>query len=169
MTPWKVGIIGLHYYFLKKFFYLLAALPLLGLAACNDDDDLPSVDISINYENGVQVGNTVYAVMGDTLKVTGITATPKRPNRKVEIGIVNYNFDGVPYYTSLVQPYPCYIPTEDFAEGNHYLGVLMPIYEVDCTPATGFVQVNLKFVSDASEIPTEGATTSTLSLEPSLQ
>jgi len=139
---------------MKKFMYLaLAALPVLAVTACSDDDDTPDVDISVNYENGVQVEDTVYAVMGDTLKITGIEVKAKRPGKKATGGIVTYNLNGVTYFVSAVAPYPCYIPTSDFVAGRYVLGMLMPIFEVDCTPATAYMEMPLKFVENADQIP----------------
>ena len=34
---------------MKKFFYLLCALPMLLLAACSDDDKVPEFDVAVSY------------------------------------------------------------------------------------------------------------------------
>lgn len=100
---------------MNKLLYLaFAALPLMAVTSCNDDDDLPSVDITVNYENGVQVDGTVYAVMGDTLKITGVDVKPTRAGKQATGGIVTYSLNGLTYFVSAVSPYPCYIPTGDF-------------------------------------------------------
>ena len=57
---------------MKKLLFLLLALPLLGLAvSCDDDDNLPKVDITFSYTNGTVVGSQVYVVKPDTLYIDG--------------------------------------------------------------------------------------------------
>ena len=58
---------------MKKLYYtLLLALPMLYLASCDDDNNLPDVDVSIQIDGGVGVDGAIYVVQGDTLKIEGI-------------------------------------------------------------------------------------------------
>ena len=59
---------------MKKFLYLLLLLPLGFLTSCHDDDDMPSVDITVSIDNAVDADGRIFIVSGEPLTVSGITA-----------------------------------------------------------------------------------------------
>lgn len=140
---------------MKKLLALLCALPLLiGMAACDDDGDLPQVDINFNFSNAIVSDGTVYVVSPDTLVVEGITVKPTRPNHVATcVGPVNYWLNGVPVYTTFVAPFGVEIPTEDLTPGAYTLTANMGIAEEGATLATAVTQVKIVVVTDQTEIP----------------
>lgn len=149
---------------MKKLFILLCSLPLLmSMAACDDDDNLPQVDISFEFSNATVSNGTVYVAQPDTLIVEGITVTPTRPNHVATcVGPVNYWLNGAPIYTTFIAPYGVKIPTDDLTPGTYTLTANMGIAEEGATLATAVTQVKIAVVADASEIPQPGGDSSHL-------
>ncbi len=149
-----------------KLIFLLAALPLL-LASCHDDKDLPKVNISIDYSNAVQLDGTIYVVQGDTLVIDAVNVTPEREGAKVGLGSVTYFLDGWMIGVNPVSPFGANIVTTDLATGNHILALEMPVLEVGCELATGYITVPLTIVATADDIPS-GTTQAAIPLTPSI-
>lgn len=60
---------------MKKLFYLMMlALPMI-FVACDDDDNLPRVDITVDFDNVANVDGVLYIVKGDSLIVNSINVT----------------------------------------------------------------------------------------------
>ena len=60
---------------MKKLFYLMMlALPMI-FVACDDDDNLPRVDITVDFDNVANVDGELYIVKGDSLIVNSINVT----------------------------------------------------------------------------------------------
>ena len=140
---------------MKKIIFLLFALPLLGIvSSCNDESNLPDVDININFDNGIISESQVYVVKPDTLFITGITVEAVNPNHDAMVaGLVKYHLDG--FYPGFVA-YPnekVAIPTKDLREGPHVLTAEMNIAEEGCELARAFVSVKFNVVNAEADIP----------------
>lgn len=148
---------------MKKFFYLLLALPLFAsLAACNDDDDknIPDVSVSIDYSGGTLNDGVLYVVKGETLSIEGLTVTPAPGTGKAVLGQTTYIWDGRPFYTTGIAPFAVDIDTEDMAEGPHTLTVNTQIFQVDKSTGWGVFRYKVEIVAAAEDQPgDEGAGT----------
>lgn len=142
---------------MKKLFYLLLALP-LAFVSCDDDKDLPDVEIYATYEGGTQVGDTYYVVKGDELQITGVTLK-NNGNKEATIGGVRYFWDYMPLATSVTAPYALNIATEEIPAGNHLLTAEMPIYAVGYSICTGYMAKKIVIVDEAQDIPAAPAPT----------
>lgn len=140
---------------MKKLLFLLLALPLLGLAvSCDDDDNLPKVDITFSYTNGTVVGSQVYVVKPDTLYIDGISVKAVNTDHEATIaGLVTYYVDGrMPGLVA--SPYERIpIVTEGLSIGQHNLSVTMNVAEEGCALASAVAGVRFNVVADSTDIP----------------
>lgn len=82
----------------KLFALLLILLPLTAtFVSCSDDDDLPDVSLSLTISNAEALGDTIYVVQGDTLKVDAINITNNEQGKTALITHATYNFLGFAY------------------------------------------------------------------------
>ncbi|MDE6371660.1 MAG: hypothetical protein K2K92_09250 [Duncaniella sp.] len=120
---------------MKKFLYLLMALPMLIMTtACSDDDDtdrIPQISVTVDYEGGTLNDGTFYVEQGETLDITALVVTPAEGTGKATLGQTTYYMDGVPFYTTPIEPWGCTIPTENLSVGKHILSVKAQVFQID--------------------------------------
>ncbi len=144
---------------MKKWFYLmlLAVMPLMAvsLASCDDDDDLPNVDISLSVDKGTVVDGTIYVVQGDTLQIASVNVVNNEPNKGAAITNVNYYWDGVYYAPAIFSPYGMtFVTSEKTPVGSHGIGISCTVLAVDKTIATAVMSCPVQVVAGAEDIPT---------------
>ena len=141
--------------YMKKFFYLLLALPLFAsLAACDDDGkNIPDVNISLEYSGATLNDGALYVVKGETLAIEGINVTPAPGTGKATLGQTTYLWDGVPFYTTAISPFGVNIETEDMSEGPHTLTVNAQIFQIDKSTGWGVFQYKVVIVPDTDNQP----------------
>ena len=73
---------------MKRFLYLLLALPLLGFIAtsCSDDDDLPDVTLSMDYSGATLTDGVFTVEQGDTLKINALKVIPAEGTKPATLG-----------------------------------------------------------------------------------
>lgn len=132
---------------------MMLLLP-FGFAAtsCDDDDDLPDVDVTMAYDNVVLEGNELYVVKGDTLKVMGITCKGN-DGKQATVTNVTYAIDGFPMWRPFFAPYGVGIVTDDLTAGKYVLNVSMNILQVDKTVAAGVTNQTFNVVEAATDLP----------------
>lgn len=141
---------------MKNLFLLLAmALPTVFFTSCDDDNDVPNVDVTVQMEGVTRVDNTLYVVQGEPLKIASITLTDNTKKGAV-IGSATYFWDYYRVGGTIVAPYGMTIDTEGVPVGNHLLQISMSIYAVDYSPSVGVVEYQVKVVADESDIPSSG-------------
>lgn len=140
---------------MKKMIYLLLVLPLLGLTACSDDDDIPNVDVTVSIEGATRVGDVLYVVEGETLSVTSINLVDNTAKGAV-IGSASYFWDYYRFYATINRPYGMSLSTVDMPLGNHLLEAVITIYAVDYAPCQGYINYKVRIVPSADDIPTDG-------------
>jgi hypothetical protein len=141
---------------MKKLFYLFAmALPLAFCASsCDDDDDLPDVEISVAFSGCQNVDGTLFVVQGDTLSIDSVTVTNLEKGKAAVLTSATYYWDAVCLGTAIVQPYSFKIATSTLtAVGEHLLQIETPILAVDKSAAVGIVSYNVQVVADSLDIP----------------
>lgn len=148
---------------MKRLFYLLIALPLLGFAAVScDDDKAPNVDVMIDYVNATVSNGSVYVVKGDTLVVDSLYVSAVNTSHNATIvGPVSYYFNGLPIGRVIVPPYKLYIPTSDLDVGAYQLQMTMTVAEEDYPLGICSSEATINVVSSVADIPsdpTEGTT-----------
>lgn len=151
---------------MKKLWFLLLALPLIGMmTSCDDDDKLPKVDISLEYNNATVVDGSVYVVKPDTLEVASVKVTAVREGNKVTNGPVSYWLNGAPIAVNPYAPFGVKVPTDKLAIGGYTLTMEMTVAEEGCQLATAVAQVKVYLVENASDIPeSSGGETSQMDL-----
>lgn len=153
---------------MKKFLsLLLLALPLAFLnTACDDDNDLPNVDVSVAIENGTKVGNQLYVVRGDTLKIEGIYVKNNEEGKGATLINPSFYWDGLYIGIAIYQPYAFNVVTVAPDEekgipgtplGRHTLSIEATLLAVDKEIANCLLQYTVNVVESADQIPEGGA------------
>ncbi|MCM1522069.1 MAG: hypothetical protein NC039_05385 [Muribaculaceae bacterium] len=148
---------------MKKLFYLLFLLPLLGImAACDDDDDksLPKVNITIQYSGAVEQDGAITIAQGKVLTIEAINVTPIDGTKKAVLGNTTYMMDGIPFYTTGLAPYGAEISTENLAVGTHTLSFYSQVFQEDKTPGFAICEYPLVITAPADD-PGDGGGTVT--------
>lgn len=147
---------------MKKFLsLLLIAIPLsFAVTSCNDDNDLPNVDMSIAISGGQRVDNVIYVVQGDTLQIDSIGVTNNEPGKAAAITAATYYWDYQRLGTSLLPPYGFAVvttaPTANTPGtplGKHLLEITCPLLAVDKEVATCVLAYTVQVVASPDDIP----------------
>ncbi|MDE7155211.1 MAG: hypothetical protein K2N79_02875 [Muribaculaceae bacterium] len=138
---------------MKKFFYLLLALPLAIFAtSCNDDDkDVPDVGLEASF-NAAQYDGGLYVVQGDTLTIERLDLV-NHTNKNGGLGSASYYIDNFRVGTTILQPYTFSIVTEGLPIGVHTLGITAQVLVVDYPINLAAMEFPLNIVASADDIP----------------
>ncbi len=130
---------------MKRFLYLLLALPLMVLvASCSDDDkDLPQVTFSMDYSGATLTDGVLSIPQGHDLVINSLKVTPVEGTKKATLGRVTYFLDGFPIYETIVDPYTVTISTANLEVGKHLLQIRAGIFQVDKEAAFGVFSYTL--------------------------
>lgn len=137
---------------MKKLLYLLLLLPLGFFTSCSDDDDMPTVDITVNIDNAVDANGKVYIVAGEDLTVSGIDVASLN-GKAAGISGVNYFLDHVGYDYTIVQPFGTTIDAAYLPEGNHLLTLSFDVLQVDKSIAYAQLSTVVTVVASADDLP----------------
>lgn len=140
---------------MKKFLYLLFALPMFMLSACHDDDDVPNVDLDIQFSNVIVKDNIIYAVQGEPITIESVTLV-NHTDKKGTIGVVSYYWDYQRVGSEVVSPYTATFETAGEPVGNHVLSLDCGIYVEDYPVCFGAAQFPVKIVASADDLPDDG-------------
>ncbi len=143
---------------MKKWYYLLilAILPVMAAAftSCDDDDDLPDVNISLTVDKGKVVDDVMYVVQGDTLQIASINVENNDNGKGAGITNVNYYWDGYYYAPSVFSPFGMTFPTSDQTPiGDHSIDITCTVLAVDKSISTAVLSYPVKVVASADDIP----------------
>lgn len=148
---------------MKKLLYLLLLLPLGFLVSCSDEDDMPSVDITVTIDNAVDANGKIYIVSGEPLTVAGITAEGMG-GKAAAISGVNYVLDHVGMGYTIVSPFGGSINAAYLPVGNHLFTLAFDVLQVDKSIAYAQLSTIVTVVEKESDLP-DGATPTTVELK----
>ena len=135
---------------------------------CDDEKNLPDVDVSITVDGGVSVDNVIYVVKGDTLKVESINVTNREQGKTAVITSATYYWDGLPAGISVTPPFGAKFVTKNMALGKHLLQIQSPVYAVDKSVGMLYMGYNVELVEDAADIP-DGTQETVLAVVPDIK
>lgn len=141
---------------MKKFMTLLLGLVVLPLAmtSCDDDNDLPDVDVTVTFDNATKAEDgSMYIVKGNPISVSSIYVTNREAGKKAIATAAIYYLDGIRIGASIVSPLAFSFPTENLEVGDYDFNIELEILAVDKTPAFGIVGYKLHIVESADDIP----------------
>lgn len=136
---------------MKRFFYLLFALPLL-MVSCSDDNEIPNVDVYADFSGGTKVDDVIYVVQGETFTIESINIV-NNDKQSALIGGATYYWDYMRVGATIISPYTFSFDTANLPVGNHLLQVEISIYAVDYAPCIGYMSYKIKIVPSATDIP----------------
>lgn len=110
---------------MKRFLYLLFALPLLmGFTACSDDDDdVVRVNLQMDYSNATSEDGVIYVIAGDAFNINSLKAVPEEGTAAAALTEVEYFWDGAPLAYTALPPFSISINTQGLSLGAHTLSV----------------------------------------------
>lgn len=151
------------FYTMKQLNFALLAFPLaLLLGGCgNDNEKLPSAEVSITCSGATRVDNVLYVVMPNDLVIESVDVVSQRADRKAMTTNVTYSIDGTFYYTNPTPPYGVTISSVDLGLGMHYLKLTLPLLEEGCSIATATASTQIMVVASTDDVPggvTDGET-----------
>ncbi len=152
----------------KLYYFLLLALPMFFVTSCDDDNDLPNVDISLAISGGVEVDNAVYVVACDTLSIDAIEVTNLEKDKSAIITEAAYSWDYGPVFYSVNPPYGASFLTSEALVGTHFIQIQCPLYAVDKSPAMIHMSCKVVVVSSADDIPA-GTQDTVFTVKPSVK
>ena len=142
-----------EYAIMKKLFYLMMlALPMI-FVACDDDDNLPRVDITVDFDNVANVDGELYIVKGDSLIVNSINVTNLESGKKAIATSAIYYLDGIRIGASIFSPFYYRFPTENLELDSYRFSIETEIFAVDKTPAVALLSYDLTVVESKEDIP----------------
>ncbi len=143
---------------MKKFLALIlgcVALP-LALTSCDDDNDLPDVDVTVNFDSSVHSDDRdLYEEKGEPITVRSIEVAIRDAGKKAIATAAIYYLNGARIGASVVSPLAFTYPTENLPVGTYDFNVEVEILAVDKTPAFGVLGYKMHVVDNISDIPGE--------------
>lgn len=142
---------------MKKLLYLLLVLPFaLAFTSCNNDDDLPDVNIALNFDNAVVNDGALYVVATDTLEITNIVTTPVEGTKAATLANLRFYWNYLPAPALTWSNYPIKVPMADMplaSKGANVLGFAATLLQVDKSIAYTNFNVPVVAVASAEELP----------------
>ncbi len=135
---------------MKKLLYLLLVIPFaMMFSSCNNDDDLPNVNVTMSFDNAVVDNGTVYVLQDEEFSITGITTQAVNSNQQSAIVNVRYFWNGIPAQSLTWNGFPMQINMEEMPQpesGNNILGLNATLLETDKSISYCAIRVPIKAV-----------------------
>lgn len=130
---------------MRKFLYLLLALPLLGFfTSCDDNEkNLPDVSLSIDYSGATEEDGVVSVIQGNTLEIEALKVIPAEGTKDAMLTNVVYTIDNIAFAVAPQAPFAVNINTAELPVGEHYLGVRATVFQDG--KSVGFAIARFKF------------------------
>lgn len=136
---------------MKKLIYLILLLPAMLLAGCNDENDLPDVNLTITFDNAVVDGSVIYVVKDTPLEILSISASGN--GSKALVTSATYYWDNFRVGWSPLAPFSATFGPTYTTEGNHLLGLSMEIAQEGKSLGFAAVTYNVKAVDSEEDLP----------------
>ena len=128
---------------MKRLFYLLCALPMLLLAACGDDDQVPKFDVEVTFAPEVNVADGVITVpQGQSFTIESVKPI-NSDAKEITFGTVTYQIDYGVGFPTMLQPYTATFSTDGLRVGRHLFRIYIGVWAVDYSPANAIVSYYL--------------------------
>lgn len=147
---------------MKKLMYLLFALPLFVLSACHDDNDVPDVDLDIEFSGVTVKDNVIYVVQGEPITIESVSLV-NHTDKKGTLGVVTYYWDYQRAGSEVLSPYSATFETTGEPVGNHLISLDCGIYVEDYPVCFGVAEFKVKIVESADDLPADGEKDPTIS------
>lgn len=142
---------------MKKLFYLLLLLPFaFGVSSCNDDDDLPNVNITMNFSNVVAEDGVLYVAETDTIYFDSIETKAIDSNQSATLTNILYFWNYVPAPSLTWGAFPLAIPVAKMPlseSGNNVLGMDATLLETDKSISYANFRIPVKVVATQADLP----------------
>lgn len=142
---------------MKKFIYLLFLLPMAFLASCNNDDDFPQVDLTLEINNVYQdqtTGKLYYVEGGDSPVIESLTASSLESGKNAAVTNVFYYLNRVVrLFGTEEDPFTPVIPGQLLEEGVNYINISATVLQEDKSIAYLNSSVPLIVVDEEKNLP----------------
>ncbi len=142
---------------MKKLLYLLLVVPFaMMFSSCNNDDDLPNVDVTMSFHNAVVDDGTVYVLQDQPFEITGLTTKAVDSNQQSAIVNVRYFWNGIPATSLTWAGLPAEIDMANVPQtesGNYVLGLNATLLETDKSISYCAINVPIKAVESEADLP----------------
>ena len=144
---------------LKSFGILMLAVMPAILSSCSDKNDLPDVEVTVNFKDAVKKDNVIYVVQGEPIVVESITIKPISGGAAA-IGPTAYYLDEFWIGTTDVIPFGAEIETANLELGNHVLCIRPTVLQEGKSLGYTLMYYNIKVVKSKEDLPAEATNVS---------
>lgn len=152
----------------KTIYFLLMLLPLMGFSACSSDDDLPEVDIIVEFNGLYQSQGQYYAVQSEPFAVVSISSRSINSSAPSAISGVTYYWNFLPQVSTNMSPFTFDIDMSSAAVGLNQLGMSMIIAQTGKPLSYGTLRYRINVVAQLTDLPAnaESVTTDIVRVNP---
>lgn len=137
---------------MKKLLYLLLLIPLGFLSSCSSDDDYPSVDVEVTFNNASVYKNVVYVLDGTNLTIENI-GVKSLNGSQATLANITYYWDDIFQPELTFGEYPLTIATANQSVGKHYLQFNCKLLEVDKSILNGTFTYPVVILDNEEDLP----------------
>ncbi len=139
---------------MKKILFTLFLLPLLALTSCNNDDDFPEVDITVNMQEATHSDGIIYIVQGKPFQINTLSVTSLNGEKAV-LGEVGYYWNNILVGVSNISPYTLAFDTNTMPLGRNQLQIRTNIFQLDKTITAAWLSYNIVVVASEDDLPAD--------------
>lgn len=137
----------------KTIYFFLMLLPLLGFSACSNNDDLPEVDIVVEF-NGLYLSQgRYYAVQSEPFAVVSLSSRSIDGSEPSAIGGVTYYWNYQPQISTNRLPFRFEIDMSSATVGLNQLGISMTIAQTGKPLFYGTLRYRINVVAQLTDLP----------------
>lgn len=142
---------------MRKLLYLLLVLPFaMIMASCSDDDDLPDVQITMNFGNAAVENGVLYVAQDSILTLNSIETKAMDANQSAALVNARYYWNYIPAPSLTWSNFPLEIDIDAMPlteSGNNLFGLQATLLETDKSIAYTNIQVPIKVVASVEDFP----------------